>query len=59
MSQEFMVYNYDNFFNIFYDKEFLVFNYSKLNCFYINILWLIHYLYYIMFQYIYIFRLRE
>ena len=26
-----MVYNYVNFINIFYDKELLAFNYSKLN----------------------------
>jgi len=39
-SYEFMVYNYVNFINIFYDKEL---------CFYINTLWLIHYLYYNMF----------
>jgi len=47
-----MVYNYVNFINIFYDKELLALNYSKLKCFYINTLWLIHYLYYNMFQYI-------
>jgi len=28
-----MVYNYVNFINIFYDKEFLALNYSKLNTF--------------------------
>jgi len=28
-----MVYNYVNFINIFYDKELLAFNYSKLNAF--------------------------
>jgi len=32
-SQEFMVYNYVNFINIFYEKEFLALNYSKLNSF--------------------------
>jgi len=28
-----MVYNYVNFINIFYDKELLALNYSKLNAF--------------------------
>jgi len=32
-SCEFMVYNYANFINIFYDKELLALNYSKLNAF--------------------------
>jgi len=29
-SQEFMVFNYINFINIFYDKELLAFNYFKI-----------------------------
>jgi len=33
-NQEFMVYNYVNFNNIFNDKELLLFNYSKLNVLY-------------------------
>jgi len=40
-SQEFMVYNYVNFIILIYDKD-KQFNYSKLNDFYINTLWLIY-----------------
>ena len=32
-SYEFMVYNYVNFIDVFYDKELLALNYSKLNAF--------------------------
>jgi len=50
-SYEFMVYNYVNFINIFYDKELLALNYSKLNAF-ILIHCGLYIIYYNVFQYI-------